>query len=496
MTRSRVAALVALTVLVGAAGCGRVDTAGEVEFANRLAVPPLAESRIDDQGRRVFDLRAQAGRHDFGRGGSGQGDGASTWGFDGAYLGPTLRAERGEKVVVNVVNGLDEETSVHWHGMHLPAEMDGGPHQPIRPGATWSPTWTVDQPAATLWYHPHPHGETAKHVYRGLAGMFILDDARTEDLALPKRYGVDDFPVIVQDRNFDDDGELNDRQGFGGNGVLGDTVVVNGTVAPYLDVTTERVRLRVLNGSNARVYTFGFSDGRAFDLIGTDGGLLPAPHEMDRLRLSPGERAEIVVGVRPGERTVLRSYPEDSGLDFFNKRFSGAGDTLDVLELRAADRLDRSPAVPARLVPVERLDPADAVEVREFELAGRKINKKEMDMSRIDTVITKDTTEVWEIIKRDGSPHSFHVHDVQFQVLSVNGAAPPVELSGWKDTIFLEQGETVRLIARFADYADPDTPYMYHCHVLAHEDAGMMGQFVVVEPGQEPGLISHGHHHG
>ncbi|MEQ4301657.1 multicopper oxidase domain-containing protein [Plantactinospora sp. B6F1] len=470
-----------------------VDTRGEVDFVNRLAVPPLAQSRIDDQGRRVFDLRAQPGQRDFGQGGP-----TPTWGFNGDYLGPTLRAKRGEQVMVNVVNGIGRPTSVHWHGMHLPAAMDGGPHQMVRPGATWSPRWKVDQPAATLWYHPHPHGETAEHVYRGLSGMFILDDEPSAALALPRRYGVDDIPVIVQDRQFTSDGRFDDSGSFGGVGILGDTLLVNGTVGPYLDVTTERVRLRLLNGSNARTYDFGFADNRAFDLIGTDGGLLERPHRTGRIRLSPGERAEVVVSVRPAERLVLRSYPPDQGVGFPVDRFTGGDDTFDVLELRAAGSLTPAPETPDRLVPVERLDPASAVETRRFQLAGFQINGRSMDMDRIDFAVTRDTTEIWEIKKLDGIPHSFHVHDVQFQVLSVDGREPPPELRGWKDTVLLAAGDSVRIIARFADHADPNMPYMYHCHLLAHEDQGMMGQFVVVEPGQRPGRppSGHGHAHG
>jgi blue copper oxidase len=460
-----------------------LDTAGQVDFRNALTMPPLAESRVDGEGRRVFDLRAQEGQTDLGQGGP-----TRTWGFNGDHLGPTLRAKRGERVLVNVVNGLAEPTSVHWHGMHLPARMDGGPHQEVRPGATWSPTWTVDQPAATLWYHPHPHGRTAKHVQRGLAGMFILDDERSAALALPREYGVDDIPVIVQDQKFDRGGQLDDEGG------VGDTVLVNGTAAPYLDVRTERVRLRLLNASSARAYTFGFSDGRSFALIGTDGGLLPAPHSMSRIRLSPGERAEIVVAMNPAERVTLRSFPAD--LDNpMSDRFAGGRDTLDVLELRTESDVRRSPEIPAALAPIEPLDPALAATTRTFTLSGRQINDRKMDMGRIDAVVTKDTTEIWEITKEDGTPHSFHVHDVQFQVLSVGGEAPPAELSGWKDTVLLAPNRTVRIIARFADYADPDVPYMYHCHVLKHEDAGMMGQFVVVEPGQKAGQPdTHSHH--
>ena len=471
---------------------GVVDTTGRVSFVNRLAIPPLAESRIDAQGRRVFDLRAQPGRRDFGVGGP-----TRTWGYNGDYLGPTLRARRGEEVMVNVVNGLGEPTSVHWHGMHLPAVMDGGPHQMVRPGATWSPHWRIDQPAATLWYHPHPHGRSERHVYRGLAGMFILDDDASDGLALPRRYGVDDIPLIVQDRRFDSDGQFDERRAFlGGVGILGDTLLVNGTVGPYLDVTTERVRLRLLNGSTARTYDFGFADDRSFALVATDGGLLEAPHRTTRIRLSPGERAEIVVTVRPGERTVLRSYPPNLGVDFFNQRFNGGDDTFDVLQLRAAATLRPAPEVPSRLVPIERLDPASAAKTRKFDIAGRSINGTGMNLGRIDFAVTRDTTEIWEITKQDGTPHNFHVHDVQFQVLSVAGREPPPELRGWKDTILLEVRREVRIIARFADHADPNMPYMYHCHLLYHEDQGMMGQFVVVEPGQRPGRPPTGHAHG
>ena len=458
------------------------STIGKVAFERPLPVPPLAPSTVDGDGRRVFDLRASKGRHDFG------GQKAETYGYNGSYLGPTLRARRGERVVVNVHNGLDEVTSAHWHGMHLPPTMDGGPHQPIGPGTTWSPTWTVNQPAATLWYHPHPHGETADHVYQGLAGMFIVDDPGTDVAALPHEYGVDDVPVIVQDKAFDD-GRLRRTTGmFGSGGLLGDTVVVNGALGPYLDVTTEKVRLRLLNASNVRPYHFGFSDGRAFALVGTDGGLLAAPHETTGVTMVAGERAEIVVTMRPGERLVLRSTPAKLDLDWFHKRTAGANDSFDVLELRAAPTLKPSPAVPATLVDTPRLDPAQAKHTREFTLSGTSINGKKMDGSRVDAAITKDSVEVWKLTAVDGELHTFHVHDVQFQVLSVDGKAPPPHLRGWKDTVFLAQSKPVVIIARFADYADPATPYMFHCHVLRHEDEGMMGQFVVIEPGQVPKL--------
>ncbi|MEV0453839.1 multicopper oxidase family protein [Catellatospora methionotrophica] len=459
----------------------RIDTVGKVDFTNKLTIPPLATSTVDAQGRRVFDLTAQEGIHDF-----GSGRVSPAWGFNGSYLGPTLRAKAGEQVVVNVKNTLSQQTTVHWHGMHLPAVMDGGPHQQVAPGATWSPNWVIDQPASTLWYHPHLHGETAAHVYKGLAGMFILDDPAATSLALPQTYGVDDIPLIVQDKAFGDDGKLTERTPFlSGVGILGDEIAVNGTHSPYLDVTTRLVRLRILNGSNARVFNFGFSDDRPFNLIGTDGGLLEKPASMNRIQLASGERAEIVVAVTPGDKTVLRSYDPDQGTDF--DALNGGADTFDVLELRAAATLAPAPDVPAALVPIDRLSPDDAKVTRKFSLSGHSINGKQMDMNRIDFAAQVDTTEIWEVFNNDGDPHSFHVHDVQFQVLTLNGAPPPAQLTGWKDTIFVPSDTYYRVIMRFTDYTDPDIPYMYHCHVLYHEDAGMMGQFAVVKPGQAPG---------
>jgi FtsP/CotA-like multicopper oxidase with cupredoxin domain len=457
----------------------KVDTVGQVRFENRLAIPPLADSELDSEGRRVFTLTAERGKREFRPGQS-----TETFGFNGSYLGPTLRASRGEEVMVHFRNGLDEETSVHWHGMHLPAAADGGPHQAVEPGGSWTPSWEIDQPAATLWYHPHPHGDTETHVYRGLAGMFILDDAEEAELDLPREYGVDDIPVIVQDKRFAEDGSLieDDRERLG---ILGETLLVNGTYGPYLDVSTERVRLRLLNGSTARSYAFGFSDKRDFALIATDGGLLARPAEMDRIQLSPGERAEIVVAIEPRERVILRSYPPDLEPGSDSSRKDGEEDSFDVLQLRAAAALDLSAPLPAELVDIPKLDPADAVETRGFELRSRRINGEEMDMDRIDTVVSKGTTEVWEVENGHGQPHTFHVHDVQFQVLDVDGEDPRPELSGWKDTVQLPPRVQVRLVMAFEDYADPSSPYMYHCHLLRHEDEGMMGQFVVVEPGEQ-----------
>ncbi|WP_350349731.1 multicopper oxidase domain-containing protein [Agromyces sp. G08B096] len=502
--RATVASVAGLTVTAGAvafalAGCGvagpgAVSTVGSVDFDTPLAIPPLAESTVDADGTRVFSLEAQAGETEF-----EPGVPSPTWGFDGSYLGPTLVAERGERVRVDVTNALDEPTTVHWHGMHLPAKMDGGPHQMVEPGATWSPEWLIDQPATTLWYHPHPHGETESHVARGLAGMFLLHDESERALGLPSQYGVDDVPVIVQDTGFSADGRKEDAQrGYAGG--LGDELIVNGTRGPFLDVQDELVRLRLLNASTARSYAFTWSDGRAVELIGTDGGLLEAPVQLDHVRLSPGERAEVLLRVEPGERLVLQSRmtPEIAALEGPIAVMNGGTDAFDVLEVRAADTLRPAPAVPDRLVDVPDFDPAEVAADRRFVLGDSfEINGHAMDLGRVDETVTVDTLERWTVVNDTSLPHSFHVHDVQFRIASIGGQAPPPELAGWKDTIFADPETEYVLLMRFEDYADPDTPYMYHCHLLWHEDQGMMGQFAVVEPGQRATMTeetNHGHH--
>jgi suppressor of ftsI len=472
---------VTAVALVGCIAPPPVDTVGKVAFETALPIPPLLEGP-------EFDLEAQAGTTEF-----EPGVPTGTLGYNGSYLGPTLVMHRGEQVGVHLTNNLEDATTLHWHGMHLPAEMDGGPHQPVAPGQQSDPSWTVDQPAATLWYHPHPHGETERQVGMGLAGMVIVRDEVEAALPLPRDYGVDDLPVIVQDAILGD-GPLS-RGDAGLIGGLGTQLLVNGAVGPYADVTTDVVRLRLLNASPARIYQFTFSDRRTFAMIASDGGLLEAPAPLESIRLSPGERAEILVTMTAGESVVLQSVDPELGDTIGFLGATGDSDKFDVLELRAADTLVQRGTVPAALVPIERLDPETAAAERTFTLDGTQINNQDMDLSRVDATVEVDTTEVWNVRSEMSFPHNFHIHDVQFQVISINGQAPPPELSGWKDTVYVQPHGEYRLVMRFEDYTDPDSPYMYHCHLLRHEDSGMMGQFVVVQPGQSAGMIGEGTHH-
>ncbi len=471
---------------------------GELDFATPLDILPLLEGEPDGEGRTLFDLTLETGQTRIVPAGA-----AETWGVNGPFLGPTLRTRHGDTVAIVVHNDLPEETSIHWHGMHLPAAMDGGPHQMIAAGESWTPEWTVDQPASTLWYHPHPHGATAEHVYRGIAGLFLVDDDESDGLDLPRDYGIDDIPLIIQDKSFTDDGNLSldagsffDQVGGSANfGLLGDTILVNGTFDPYLEVTRSLIRFRILNGSNARFYNLGFEDDRAFHLVATDNGFVPGePVELTRLLIGPGERAEILVGFGEGDDVDLRSFEQD-GVG----RQIGGNDSFDILNLRAAGALASSASLPGELGPGKSVPeiPEDVTR-RDFELDGHnRINGQEMDMTRIDLVIPTGALEVWNV-RTNGQPHTFHVHGATYWVLEVEGEEPPAHLRGPKDTVFAGPDHSVKLAVQFHVHTDPDTPYMYHCHILKHEDNGMMGQFVVVEPGAESdarGTIeAHAHH--
>ncbi|WP_033223095.1 multicopper oxidase family protein [Kitasatospora phosalacinea] len=468
----------ALSGLAGTAGlisgCSSGSDSGRrgappLDLSAPLRIPPLLHPERDSDGVRRYELTMLAGNSELLPGTS-----TATWGFNGAFLGPTLRASRGEQVAMTVRNTLPEASTVHWHGMRLPAAMDGGPHQMVAPGAAWTPTWTIDQPAATTWYHPHPHGATAQHVYRGLAGLFILDDGH--DPGLPTAYGVDDVPLILQDKKFTADGALNGDPLKDTFGILGDRILVNGTYNPRFDVTTERVRLRVLNGSNARLYHLVFADRRRFHVVATDGGLLTAPVETDALALSPGERAEIVVSFAPGDNVVLRTL--DNGVDLAKGDF-------DLIRFVADGRPAPSPPLPAAFAAFTPIVPPADAKVRRFTLNGHDaVNGRPMDMSRIDEVVPAGAVEIWEI-ENNVYSHNFHIHEVAFQLLDSGGKPASGYAGGHKDTVFVPGKSTVRLAVRFGTFTDPSAAYMYHCHILRHEDSGMMGQFVIVEPGTE-----------
>lgn len=491
----------------------RSDALGGIKHANPLRIPPLLEGRVLD-GRKVFDLKAQHGSTEFFAGYS-----TPTLGLNGSFLGPTLKCHTGDQVTFNVENTLGFDTTLHWHGFHVPARHDGGPHQVVKPGATWSPSFEVKQKAALFWYHSHLMGHTGEQVNRGLAGLIIVDDDESAALGLPSEYGVDDIPLVVQDRRFNRDGSFAYLTSMHDTmmGFKGDTILVNGTAQPYLTLRRQRTRLRLLNGSNSRIYNFGLENGRAFSQIASDGSLLERPVRRQKLRLAPGERAEIIVDIDPDSRVFLMSYPDvvngrGGMMGGMMQGMVGNNETFPVLELRAGRLESADTSLPARLTQVPNWREAQAVKIRMFSLdmgmmgmmrmmggggmmMGRGpmerrgsmgmmggqmgINGKPMDMGRIDERVQLGAVEIWAIRNPTPVSHPFHIHDIQFRILDRNGRPPEAYEAGLKDTVLVDPDETVRVIAEFADYADPKQPYMYHCHLLEHEDAGMMGQFVV-----------------
>lgn len=450
---------------IGAAN-GPHGTGRPPALRNRLRVPPLVDPEPGADGVRRFELTAQTGHSLI-----LPGPATPTWGFNGDHLGPTLRVTRGDLIEIAVTNALEEPTNVHWHGMRPPAAMDGGPHRTVGAGAAWTARWTVDQPAATAWYHPHTLGTTAAHLYRGLAGMLIVADAT--DPRLPSSYGVDDIPLILQDKRIAPDGAL---AGDPRDGVLGDRLLVNGTFEPYLQVTTERVRLRVVNASGTRRHHLAFADGRLFHVVGNDAGLLAESVEVDRVSLAPGERVELVVEFWWGETAVLRGLGGDD---------AGPVD-VDVLAFVAAPRLARSRRVRRRLTGLPPVPVPPGATVRRIRLDERgTVNGRPPDPSRIDEVVPAAATEIWEVENAAAHARVFHIRSAAFEVLDVDGDPPPPYATGRKDTVHLPAESRVRLAVRFGGYADPGSPYLYHSASLRRGDPGVMGRFVVVQPGTE-----------
>ncbi len=484
-------------------------------FARPLPIPAQLTGQAQADGSLAYALRIAPGISTLLAGVQ-----TPTWGYNGAYLGPALRIPRGKPIRITVRNDLNQPTTTHWHGAHVPGAMDGGPQSLIAPGHAMDYAYALDQPGATLWYHPHPDGLTGPHVYAGMAGLLLVDDGVDRALGLPHTWGVDDIPVVVQDRRFADDGTLlymtsmMDRMGM-----KGDHFLVNGCEQPYVAVPAQWVRLRLVNGSNARVYNFAFTSGQSFYVVATEAGLLPHPVEMHSLLLAAGERAEILVDLRKfqGKTLVLRSdsgpvVPGLSSMPMDADRFDREG--FDLLQLRVGAPTGKAGRLPDHLVarPVLRADAPD----RHFSLQGMQgsmgaggmggmmgrqgmgartgpggmsmgvgmeklfsINHQFMDLALINQRVRLGSTEIWEVTNDGAMAHTFHVHGTSFQILSRDGMAPPEHERGWKDVALVWRNQTVRLIARFGQPADKDHPFMYHCHILEHEDNGMMGQFTV-----------------
>lgn len=453
-----------------------------------------------------------------------------TSGVNTDYLGPALKMRKGKTAKIQVNNNLDETITLHWHGLEITGNKDGGPHQMIKAGDQWKVDLPIAQPAATCWFHPHQYPQTAELVMRGIAGLIVIEDEESDKLNLPSDWGVNDVPIIIQDRKFDPQGQfdyklldiVNVSTGF-----AGDTLLVNGAIHPILDVSQGWTRLRILNGSNARSYLLSFSNQQEFYIVASDCGFLTAPVVMSSLHISAGERFEILIkvheyspfdlvthplhqmgmisppfnevvtvmtlkpnksnskGILPNNLAKISRYKLD---DVKQKRnvVLEMGEGLDsqammIMRQRKSGLTTRLEMIKEsnQLMPMMKSKNIPRLTIEDLKVIN-SINGKPFDINVIDLKVNKGELEHWVISQgKDMMIHPFHIHGCRFQVLSVNGEQPEPHLMGWKDTVTIFPKGVTEILVKFEYTASEEYPYMAHCHILEHEDTGMMMQFTV-----------------
>ncbi|MFN2302619.1 MAG: multicopper oxidase family protein [Anaerolineales bacterium] len=413
-----------------------------------------------------------------------------------SYLGPIFQITTGTRLRVNFVNEIPESSIIHWHGLHVPELADGHPRFAIENGETYQYDFQVMDRAGTYWYHPHPHGRTGPQVYQGLAGLFVIHDDEEASLALPSQ--DKDLPLVIQDRAFDDDNQL--VYGTFLLGMLGDRILVNGLPDYKMEVDRTAYRLRLMNGSNARIYKLAWKDGTPLQVIGTEGGLLERPLIKDYITLAPAQRLDLWVDFGawdPGHDITMVNLP------------SGAPDSQEAFPIFSASirNTERVSAPLPEVFPSHRpLDVAQADNIdspRVFELSmgmGMQwmINGRTFEMTEVagDERVRLGDIELWEFRNTGdpgigmmggmAQPHPMHVHGLQFKIIDrqlnlvdesdYNSLKDGFVDEGWHDTVLVMPGERVRIAMRFEDFAGL---YLYHCHNLEHEDMGMMRNYQV-----------------
>lgn len=458
---------------------------------NRLMIP-------DTLSGNSIGLHLQKGTHVF-----YPNTNTETMGANGSLLGPTLILNKHQNVTIHVNNQIEEPTTIHWHGLHVSPENDGGPHTVIPHGNTWSPSFEVLDHASTYWYHPHLHEKTHDHVQKGIAGLIIVRDNIESALSLPRTYGIDDIPIILQTKTFD-----SDKQIVLSHNPYDSVFMANGTLQAQYELPAQIVRLRLLNGASERSFMIGLSENKPFYVIAGDGGLLNAPVQMTRLLLSPGERTEILIDLNglEGNEIQLINYGSEipngtygatrPGMGMQNiagyadNILNGSQFTMLTFSVIAPTHSNRITNIPADLyvnIPW-RIEDAQTTRQLTFTSMGGingpfLINGAHFDMDVINFQIPFENIEIWELRNQTPISQPFHIHNMPFYVLDINGTPPPAHQRGRKDVILVPGGNgVVRFITRFEDFYHDSIPYMYHCHMLTHEDEGMMGQFLVNRP--------------
>jgi len=440
-----------------------------------------------------------------------------------AFQNPILRIESGGRFTATLDNALKQPTIIHWHGLHTPANMDGHPRDTIASGGSYAYDFTVRNRGGTYWYHTHAHELTAEQAYHGLASFFLVDDNDQRSLAkaFDLELGVTDLPIVIQDKQFDAQGKLVYKPDMheAMMGWLGDIIVCNLTPNAVQSVMPRTYRLRLLNGSNSRIYRLGFVSGATalgFTVIGTDGGLLERPEAATEVFIAPGERLDVLFDagqVPVGSDVFLKSLPFDAmeneagsggmgGMPGMTQMMNGMsssrlplGAEFNILKLSivAGERVIAS--LPTKLSTIKPIATEGAAE-RKIELSMGQmrflINGLTFRMDEIAFDVKRNAVEVWSISNPAlGMPHPMHIHGFSFQVLERIGSPPQMSGSarfgkgrvvsdlGWKDTVLVWPGETVRIAIDFTHDFPGDQTYVFHCHNLEHEDAGMMINFRV-----------------
>lgn len=447
-----------------------------------------------------------------------------------SYLGPVIRLQKGQKVRIHLHNQLDEDTITHWHGLHVPAEVDGHPMYVIGQGQTFVYEFEVVSRACMAIYHPHPHEATAKQVYHGLAGAILVNDEEEAALGLPS--GEFEIPIVIQDRLFDLQNQLIYSPGMHGNmfGFYGNRILVNGHPELQLEVASRAYRLRFLNGSTARIYKLAWDDGTPITVLGVDGGLLEQPEHKPYVMLAPGERLDVWMdfsGRAVGSELVMRSIPFSGALPHMGMMGNNAyglpmQSDYAIFSVKINKKVSDSPKLPTKLAKISRYEISDThnpnkpvpITISEGHMSmllnGRPYAYKDIQANER---IPVNTIQLMEIFHEHGMghmgmggmgngggmgmsrmgmggmmamAHPIHLHGQQFQIVSRSidssreGDYATVNQgfinSGLKDTVLVMPGETVRLIKPFQDYKGL---FMFHCHNLEHEDMGMMREFLV-----------------
>lgn len=453
---------------------GQSQPVTEGDFARLLPIPDIVSSNTT--------LNAQATTSII------NGSAISVLGYQAnAILGPTIRADSGLNASILFQNSLSENSNIHFHGLKIPADMDGHTKDISTPGSSFNYKFTINQRAGLSWYHPHPDGNTASQVFRGLAGLFIINDAEEAALNLPS--GSYEIPLVIQDKRLTSSGiKYNPSMGEVMTGFMGETIIVNGVASPYAEVKTKYYRLRILNGSNARIYNLTLSNNADLTIIGNDGGLLKNPVTVKSILLAPGERIDALVkfaGLAPGTEVFLQSNAFNYGGNAQGKQ------GFRILKFKVTQIESDTFILPAQLSSFDPINPSSSIKTRNFKINSmqmsggmgmnmngiHRINGKTYDRERIDETISANSSETWIFDNSDGNePHPMHLHGVHFQVLERSGGRGELiaSESGYKDTVLVLPGEIVKVLVPFAELKGV---FVFHCHNLEHEDDGMMLQY-------------------